>query len=379
MATTHGHSFEDEANGWRRGVLEHADRLNVPTSRASQLIAAFIEYGAVTAGALQPSVPRVPRSSQRRNVQPGTLRGLLADKTVEANSDLLEGIINGCAAGGLIAAPKAGKTMLAMRLGLAVAMDAGEFLGRKLKGGSVLFLALEMTPAQFRARAEAMLAGADAPGDFHVLTRGQIARMEHGGLDELRHAIVSIQPQLVVIDTWAAFREMPNGQSLYDADYRSVDALRALAAECRTSILFCHHSGKRSRGRDPSSDAIATHGLGAGASFLLALDHRPDSAKAWLVVSGNEVAYARIPLKWDAEALAWQLADHKEGRRDDVRRAAEDWLRVRLSRGPVLATEIVNAAKAEHVCGERTLRAIKAALGIKSEPASGPKSRWRLP
>lgn len=311
---------------------------------------------------------------------PGTAAELFEGDS-RAPSYLLDGIIPAEGAGGLIAPPKRKKTWFLLGLAVAVAKSEPTYIGRSLSGGPVLFLALEMTREQLRNRLLRMAPdGASGLGAFHYCARGQIGAMEHGGLDDLRRKISEIKPALVVLDGWAQFRPAPSGQSLYDADYGAVDKLRALAHECHCAILFAHHVGKRAGGRAPSTDVIGTHGLGAAASFLLSLDHNPRTARGQLIVEGNEVPTDSIPLSWNDQIFRWEPGEARIGHRPDAKlTAAEGWLRETLAQGPVLASEVIRAAQEAGVCGERTLRKVKARLGIRSEPPSGPTSKWVLP
>lgn len=311
---------------------------------------------------------------------PGTAAELL-EGDWRAPTYLLDGIIPSEGAGGLIAPPKRKKSWLLLGLAVAVATGEPTYIGRGLSGGPVLYVALEMTREQLRNRLMPLSPdGASGLGSFYYRARGQIHSMEHGGLDELREMISDIKPALIVLDGWAQFRPPPSGQSLYDADYGAVDKLRALAHECHCVILFSHHAAKRARGRDPSADVIGTHGLGAAASFLLALDHNPRTVRGQLIVEGNEVPTDRIPLNWNEQTFRWEPGAARAEQRADAKRvAAEEWLREKLAQGPILASEVIRAAQEAGICGERTLRTVKARMGIRSIPPSGPTSNWVLP
>lgn len=311
---------------------------------------------------------------------PGTAAELL-EGDWRPPSYLLDRIIPAKGAGGLIGRPVRKKTWLLLGLAVAVAKGEPTYIGRSLSGGPVLFVSLEETRDQLRSRMKRLTPdGASGLGSFYYRACGQIRSMEHGGLDDLREMISAIKPVLVVLDGWAHFRPPPSGQSLYDSDYWPVYKLRALAHECHCVIVFAHHVGKRARGRDPSADVIGTHGLGAAASFLLALDHNPQTVRGQLIVEGNEVPTDRIPLNWNEQTFRWEPGEARAEQRVDVKRvAAEEWLRERLAQGPVLASEVIRAAQEAGICGERTLRTVKARMGIQSIPPSGPTSKWVLP
>src|SRR4029077_6733878 len=96
---------------------------------------------------------------------------------------------------------------------------------------------LENDLSGFKAIIAKLLGDAVGPDSFHVLSRGELQKVERGGLEQLQELCLKYKPKLVVLDTYACFRTAPSGQSLYDADYRSMDALRAIGLECGCFIL----------------------------------------------------------------------------------------------------------------------------------------------
>ncbi len=136
----------------------------------------------------------------------------------------------------LAARPKGGKSTLAMNLALAVARGES-FLGRDVRQGSVLYLALEGARSGWRQLLRRL--GATDADDVYLC----IDRAPDGALQWLRSAIEEHSPVLVIIDTMQRLLRVKDGND-YAMGSNATDAVIELARECGAALLLLHHSGK---------------------------------------------------------------------------------------------------------------------------------------
>lgn len=151
--------------------------------------------------------------------------------------------------------PKAGKSTLMRQLVLSVSRG-GEFLGRQVKKGRVIYLALEEQEGVLKEQYE--MAG---------LTENDNLIIHSGGIEsedpirDLRSAILEFEPSLVVIDTLFL---LMNTESVND--YKQVNAamaqFRNLSREVKTHFITVHHTKKdgEATGANKILGSVAIHG-----------------------------------------------------------------------------------------------------------------------
>jgi hypothetical protein len=218
--------------------------------------------------------------------------------------------------------PKLGKSWLLMAVAIAVA-GGGYVLGdRKCAQGAVLYAALEDTERRLRSRLEKLCGGfkpAAWPLGLTFWSYGEMERLSTGGLDQVR-AWIREHPdaRLVIIDTLAKVRSGPQGkETAYDADYREVGSLKALADDTGVAIVVVTHT--RKMGADDPFDTVSgTLGITGAADATMILTR--DDQGVTLHATGRDVAEIETALEWDKEACRWRvLGDAQEVRRSDER------------------------------------------------------------
>jgi AAA domain len=247
----------------------------------------------------------------------------------------------------LVAAPKAGKSWLALTLLLAVASPDGIALGAIKTGPArrVFYLALEDSDRRIQERCRALLGeGEPIPDLFCYQTRA-----EPGAVLATIDAWMGRYPDtaLIVIDTLG--RVMPpalQGEGAYQRDYRVGAALKARADKHPgLSIIVAHHDRKAAA--DDFVDSVSgTHGLAGAADTVMLLARRRQAADAALKVTGRDVPEDEYALTI-LDGTTWQanggsLAAAADKARD--RKAAQ-------ALSPVMAD--VLAAVREHPEGVR--------------------------
>lgn len=152
----------------------------------------------------------------------------------------------------LAAKPKVGKSTLGQDLAFCV--DRGEpFLGRAVKKGPVLYLALEGRLSELRRAFAAMGATSDDQILFHV------ARTPKDAIAWLERTVRANRPVLIIVDTFQRFAHLKDLND-YALVTNALDPLTHLARESGSHLMLVHHA-KKSGGTD--GDAV----LGSTALF----------------------------------------------------------------------------------------------------------------
>jgi hypothetical protein len=225
----------------------------------------------------------------------------------------------------LVAAPKAGKSWLALALLLAIASPAGMALGAIKTGPArrVFYLALEDSDRRIQERCRALLGGTEPIPDLFCYQ----TRVEPGTVLGTVEAWMRCHPDtaLIVIDTLG--RVMPpalQGESAYQRDYRVGAALKARAdAHPGLSIIVAHHDRKAAA--DDFVDSVSgTHGLAGAADTIMVLVRRRQAADAVLKVTGRDVPEDEFALtiedgrNWQASGGSLPAAADKARKRKDA-------------------------------------------------------------
>jgi hypothetical protein len=222
----------------------------------------------------------------------------------------------------LAAAPKVGKSWLALQIAIAVAGN-GEVLGQRAECGSVLYLALEDSDRRLQSRlqkldAELLLDGEGA-GRLHFETRWpRIDEDDGAALD----AWLKAHPdaRLVIIDVFERFRapRSPKG-NLYSEDYAAMRAIKALADKYRVALLVVHHT-KKGEAEDPLELVSGTQGLAGGADGVLVIKRPRGAERGELHVIGRDLAdegafvvdFQRNTCRWEMVGTTREVAPTAE-------------------------------------------------------------------
>ena len=238
----------------------------------------------------------------------------------------------------LVAAPKAGKSWLALAMLLAVASPAGMALGAIKTGPArrVFYIALEDSDRRIQERCRALLDGDDRIPDLFCYQ----TRVEPGTVLATVEAWMRRHPDtaLIVIDTLG--RVMPpalQGEGAYQRDYRVGAALKARSdARPGLSVIVLHHDRKAAA--DDFVDSVSgTHGLAGAADTIMVLARRRQAADAVLKVTGRDVPEDEYALTIKdgttgrPTAAPWPPPRTRHGSARTRRRSAERWPKCWLS------------------------------------------------
>lgn len=207
----------------------------------------------------------------------------------------------------LAAAPKMGKSWLALSLALSLA-DGKEFLSQPTTRCGVLYLALEDSKTRLQDRMNKVLHGAPPPGQFYLTTASPT--LDTGLLDTLG-AQLEHNPEikLIIIDTLQKVRGQPlPREQPYATDYRELGMLKAFADSHGISLLIIHHT-RKAKDDDPNNMISGTNGvMGAvDTAWVMVKDKRSDD-NAVLSITGRDVEQDELLLTMDKDTMTWGIA-----------------------------------------------------------------------
>ncbi|WP_406422055.1 AAA family ATPase [Streptomyces sp. NBC_00842] len=213
--------------------------------------------------------------------------------------------------------PKVGKSWLSLGLGLSVAAGGHAFDSVPVKGGPVLYLALEDTPRRLQGRMGKLLGGQKAPAGLTLVT--ECPPFPQGGSEAIAGWLDrNPDARMVVIDVFAKMRgQAPQGVSAYDADYVAVGYAKRIADHYGIAVVLVHHVRKMAS-EDFLTEVSGTNGIAGAADATLVLKRARGQADGILHVTGRDVNEAEYALQFQEASGAWHLlggpaSDHTIG------------------------------------------------------------------
>lgn len=206
---------------------------------------------------------------------------------------------------------KIGKSWLMLWLGIQVArgQPVWEFETHK---SDVLYLCLEDTYARIQSRLYQITD--EAPPELRITTTSfQIGN----GLEQQIEQYLSDFPKtkLVIIDTFQKVRDSKStgGKSgMYAGDYDDVTALKNISDKYGFAVLLVHHLRKLQDSDDPFNDVSGSTGIIGVADTNFILRRKRSGNAATLLVSGRDVEYQELTLKFDNRSHLWKLVERKD-------------------------------------------------------------------
>lgn len=223
----------------------------------------------------------------------------------------------------LFGKPKAGKSIMALQIALAVASGRPLFprdlraLATGMPGfgttrGDVLYLALEDSERRLRTRLEHLLGAlADYPENLSFATRW--APLFDGGLARIDDWVTKHpSARLVVIDTVAAFVGEHQGKgNVFRAEYRMFRPVWEMAQRHKIPVLMVDHASKgkgRGGSTDPFDAGSGTLGSQAAVDTIMIMEHDDRKPLARISFKGRDVERGHVDLEHDRNNPTWRLA-----------------------------------------------------------------------
>jgi DNA-binding transcriptional ArsR family regulator len=183
--------------------------------------------------------------------------------------------------------------------------------GRKVDGvtaldqGPVLYKAFEEPRARTMSRLRKIAQEGQWAENLHFVY--ELLPLMGGGAEQLAALIQTLQPRLVVLDTFTAVvkANSKNGSDVFRSQYAEVSRLRKLAEELQTAILVVHHMRKGIS--DSAIEAIAgTGGIAAAVDTLWQLKRKPEG-EATLDIVGRETEERTLAMIFGQDPFGWRI------------------------------------------------------------------------
>jgi hypothetical protein len=207
----------------------------------------------------------------------------------------------------LVGSPKLGKSWMCLDLAVQVASGGKAFGKIAVDPGSVLYAALEDQPRRLQSRLRKILDGTPAPASLEIVTHlgvaGEMVQQVGEWLDTHTDA------RLVIIDVVRKVLPRGDGRSLYETDYESMSALKALADKHAVALVAVHHSRKQADESDVMNEVSGSTGMTGAADAILYAKRGRNTAEAVLHVTGRDIEESTYGLRFIKDTCTWQLLD----------------------------------------------------------------------
>lgn len=209
----------------------------------------------------------------------------------------------------LVAAPKMGKSWMALDLCLAVAAG-GEWLGRKVNQGPTLYLDLEDSANRAQARMRTLLDGFTAAPE--TCTFRLLAPILGPDLFKILDEWIAASPgaKVVCIDTFQKIKPATGkNETSYSADYRICAPLQSWAQQHNICVLLVHHTKKGTGSADIFEGINGSQGLMGSADAVLMLTKGDGrfAEEATLSVTGRDVDMEQYAARFNKASCRWEL------------------------------------------------------------------------
>ena len=209
----------------------------------------------------------------------------------------------------LVAAPKMGKSWLALDLCLSVAAG-GEWLGRKVNQGPTLYLDLEDSANRAQTRMRTLLDGFTAAPE--TCTFRLLAPVLGAELFKILDDWIAANPgaKVVCIDTFQKIKPAAGkNETAYGADYRICSPLQSWAQQHNLCVLLVHHNNKNKGSTDIFDGVNGSQGLTGTADAVLMLTKREGrfAEDATLSITGRDVDTEQYLARFDKTTCHWEL------------------------------------------------------------------------
>lgn len=208
----------------------------------------------------------------------------------------------------LSAKPKLGKSWLALAMCLALARG-DNFLGRKTKQCSTLYLDLETSESLQQKRLRKMLKGEKVPDRFYLET--ETDGLNNGFIDQIENYLEQ-DPTigLVVVDVFQIIRSPAKGikETEYEHAYRDIAPLNVIAQKYHISIILVCHDRKSVDPDDPFSNILGSTGLQGAASQMIIMFRRKKDDPIHISIKGKAIdGEPEINVKF--ENAVWEVVE----------------------------------------------------------------------
>lgn len=241
----------------------------------------------------------------------------------------------------LASLPKLGKSWMCVQLSVECALG-GEFLGRKVEQGDVLYLPLEDGKERTQRRLKKVLAGRTVP-------RGSLTiRWDSPPLGEGMEAMISEwldahpRASMILVDTLGRVRTPGDGRrNAYQVDVQDVGRIQSLVRDRDVALILVHHT-KKGKEDDFVSQVSGTLGIAGSADTVLIVNRKRLVELATIEVTSREMVEDSIGVRF-VDAL-WEAAPEALAGVSTQRLAVYDAIKLH---GPLWPVAIARLLRAE--------------------------------
>ena len=201
----------------------------------------------------------------------------------------------------LSAKPKAGKTYLCYDFALAV-VKGTEFLGTKVKQGTVLYFDIETSERQRQERLKRLCDGEPIPSGIKFYSKA--AKIKDGFIQQLEEALdQNPDTVLIIVDTIKKIRSQKSGAS--DQNLHDDEEIGALAefVHDRNLLMVCTNHLKKEPTEDPFDASLGSQGIAGACDTLLVITQRQNdqgiTTDRTLHVRGREVEEEHFAMRFE--------------------------------------------------------------------------------
>lgn len=245
----------------------------------------------VDADALLENIAVQAQATQRNDM-------IRADELLDMEFEPLEFVVDGVIATGLtllVAAPKIGKSWMALDLAYQVARGGKAFGAIPVQPRPVLYFALEDGRSRLQARMR-KIGCAKTDGLYFITKTSDI----DADIDDFMKIHEKRHP-LVIVDTLQKYRgtkPASRNDSAYERDYAIVGGLQRRVLEAEGSLLILHHDRKSGSG-DFVESVSGTNGIAGSADTIITINRPRVSADAVLSVTSRDAAEGEYAVRFD--------------------------------------------------------------------------------
>lgn len=245
----------------------------------------------VDADALLENVAVQAQTTQRNDM-------IRADELLDMEFEPLEFVVDGVIATGLtllVAAPKIGKSWMALDLAYQVARGGKAFGVIPVQPRPVLYFALEDGQRRLNARMRKL--GCCKTAGLYFITKTSDIDAD---IDDFMQVHAKNHP-LVIVDTLQKYRETKpasRNDSAYERDYAIVGGLQRRVLEAEGSLLILHHDRKAGSG-DFVEAVSGTNGIAGSADTIITINRPRVAADAVLSVTSRDAMEGEYAVRFD--------------------------------------------------------------------------------
>jgi hypothetical protein len=228
----------------------------------------------------------------RLSEQAGRTKIITADELEKAEYENTEFIIEKMLPVGmtiLMGAPKIGKSWLLLLLAESITMAFPVFQYKIPGRVPVLYYTLEDSVRRCKYRLNKI-----GSSWSRILFFSEIVKGSGGLINDIK----STGARVVIIDTFAAFATVQDGNDYYETT-SIIREVKEVADTLKVAVILVHHTRKNSEKGDWTSNVMGSQGLIGAADCIIALERSRGSLDGKLLITGRDISDSFVDIRFD--------------------------------------------------------------------------------